>query len=124
MNRPLERPACGPADRSGRLHLCFRRFLLGLATAAGLAGCAISPGPEVAEAGMCNIPRSYLEVEAHDGDTRPAAGTASFAIGFALSTAALHGLGLLLGRALGGAGVLPRLLGGATALGGLVLMVG
>ncbi|KTR04069.1 protein hupE [Aureimonas ureilytica] len=60
---------------------------------------------------------------AHGGELG-GAGAASFAIGFALSTAVLHGAGLLLGRALGGAGLLPRLLGGATALGGLVLMVG
>lgn len=60
---------------------------------------------------------------AHGGELG-SAGAASFAIGFALSTAALHGAGLLLGRALGGAGLLPRLLGGATALGGLLLIAG
>lgn len=42
----------------------------------------------------------------------------------ALTAAALHGAGLAHGRALGGAGFLPRPLSGATALGGLVLMVG
>ena len=60
---------------------------------------------------------------AHGGELGEA-GAANFAIGFALSTIVLHGAGLLLGRTIGGQGVLPRLLGGATALGGLALMVG
>jgi urease accessory protein len=60
---------------------------------------------------------------AHGGELG-GAGAGSFALGFALSTAILHGLGLVLGRSLGGSGLLPRLLGGATALGGLALMVG
>lgn len=43
---------------------------------------------------------------------------------FALTAAARCGVRVFLRRALGGAGFLPRLFGGATALGGLVLMVG
>ncbi len=42
---------------------------------------------------------------------------------FALTAAARCGMGVFLRRALGGADFLPLLFGGATALGGPVLMV-
>lgn len=74
-----------------RRHLSFVRvaaFLLaackpkrGLAFLATLAaGCAISPGPEVPVAQMCNVPRTYLGLEAHDDPARTVAtmGTQNF----------------------------------------------
>jgi len=55
------------------------------------------------------------------GAEGPVSGMAVYALGFALVTAALHGLGIALGRALG---ALPlRLAGGAAALAGMALAV-
>ena len=55
------------------------------------------------------------------GAEGPQSGMALYALGFALATMALHGLGIGLGRALGG---LPlRVMGGATALAGFALAV-
>ena len=62
---------------------------------------------------------------AHGGELG-GAGAGSFALGFALATIALHAAGIALGQGLGarGGSILPRILGGATALAGLTLMVG
>ena len=55
------------------------------------------------------------------GAEGPASGLALYAAGFALGTAALHGIGIALGRAFG---ALPlRLMGGAAAAAGLMLAV-
>jgi urease accessory protein len=72
---------------------------------------------------------AFFHGHAHGGELG-AAGALAFAVGFALSTAALHitgiGLGLGLGRMAGaGAGRLAtRIAGGVTALGGLWLALG
>ena len=55
------------------------------------------------------------------GAEGPQSGIALYALGFALATMALHGVGIGLGRALGGAPL--RLMGGATALAGFALAV-
>jgi urease accessory protein len=52
----------------------------------------------------------------------PAPGGLPYALGFVAATAALHGLGLVLGRA--GRPAVPRALGGLTCLGGLALVLG
>ena len=52
----------------------------------------------------------------------PAQGLLSYALGFALATALLHGAGILAGRA--AARPLLRAAGGLTALAGLVLVMG
>ncbi|MCQ8783185.1 HupE/UreJ family protein [Mangrovibrevibacter kandeliae] len=54
------------------------------------------------------------------------AGALDFGIGFALTTAGLHGIGLLVGDAVARSGrpLLVRMLGAASAVAGLVLMAG
>ena len=72
---------------------------------------------------------AFFHGHAHGGELG-AAGAASFGVGFAVSTAALHAAGIALGLGLanlfGGATgrLLARLAGGATALGGLWLAAG
>lgn len=72
---------------------------------------------------------AFFHGHAHGGELG-AAGALSFGIGFALSTALLHAAGIALGLGLGpilggGAGrIATRLAGGATALGGLWLVLG
>lgn len=56
------------------------------------------------------------------GAEGPASGMLAYAIGFASATAALHGVGILLGRALDGR--VLRGLGGAASLAGLALVFG
>ena len=56
------------ADGSQRGRQMPARLAAAFAMGVALNACAISPGPEVPQALMCDIPRSYLEVEAHDGD--------------------------------------------------------
>lgn len=78
--------------------------------------------PLAASAGLVGL-FALFHGYAHGGELGGATAT-NFAIGFALATAALHGVGLVLGRAagLGGNLILPRVLGGATALAGLALV--
>ena len=72
---------------------------------------------------------AFFHGHAH-GSEIGTAGVASFAAGFVLATALLHGLGVALGTGLGRlAGIdagrsITRLVGAATALGGLWLAIG
>lgn len=112
-------------------------LLGGVMGAAGLPFPAVEPmilasiiilGALVALAGklplMAALPLIALFGAAHGwahGAEGPSSGMASYALGFALVTAALHGAGLLLGRALGQLAL--RGLGGAAAVAGLALAV-
>lgn len=61
---------------------------------------------------------------AHGTEMLPSTGAFAYAAGLVIATAALHGIGLLVGRdAAGTSGIIPRVLGGACAAAGMALLV-
>jgi len=96
-------------------------FVLGTVVA-----LALRPAPAVAMGAVAAL--AVFHGHAHGGELGAAQAT-TFGAGFAVATAALHatgvGVALLFARALrAGSGRILRLIGGATALGGLSLALG
>ncbi|WP_338720072.1 HupE/UreJ family protein [Devosia sp. XK-2] len=90
----------------------------------GIAIALALPVPTTAVAAMVGF-FAFFHGHAHGGELG-GAGAWEFAIGFILSTATLHALGIAIGLLLARTGgkTLSRIAGGATALGGLWLAIG
>ncbi|NMA96783.1 MAG: HupE/UreJ family protein [Phyllobacteriaceae bacterium] len=90
----------------------------------GVAVALALPIPTTAVAAMVGF-FAFFHGHAHGGELGEA-GAVDFAIGFIAGTALLHATGIVAGLALGKVGgrMLARIAGGATALGGIWLVMG